>query len=294
MKFILNLILALICGAGYANAADISYFTGVVPDGYNYVLSSPDSRSSDLTPLIIALHSRGASGNNLRDVDFFGTIDAIESGLKIDAFVLAPQATGDVWDVDKVLKTVDHVLATNPIDSNRIYAIGMSMGGNGVADLIAAYPDKIAAAIILAGGTSPDKGVEMSKVPLWVIRGLDDRSEAISRTDNMVDGICMADGSRVVYTLIKGLGHRQHERLLYMPDFYDWLMSHSLAEPNRPVHTANDIKTKNLKNAYKGLKLREGSAAKRPGGLQGGRGPSGLRDRRGPRGIHGTTGPRRR
>ncbi len=242
-----------------------------VPDGYNFILYEPDSTATPL-PLIVSLHSRSASGKNLRNVNMFGTIDALHSGMKLDAFVLAPQATGDRWESEKVMRNIDWVVDHYNIDTSRIYAIGMSMGGNGVADLACAYPDRIAAAIVLAGSLTQGDVKNLNKLPLWIIRGQDDREEAIARTDVVVDQMrSQADKApRLVYSKVNGLNHRQHERILYMPYFYQWLMSHSLNDPNRSVNTTVDITSKTLKNSYKGLKLREGSAAKRksrrPGG----------------------------
>ncbi len=260
---ILSVLLTLVCMCGAAQET-LSTHIDEVDDGYNFILYVPDSATTAL-PLIITLHSRSAAGKNLADVDMFGTIDALHSGMALDAVVLAPQATGDKWEVEKIIKDVDWVLANYNIDSNRIYAIGMSMGGDGVANLSGAYPDRIAAAIILAGAYTGDDIANLNKLPLWVIRGDKDREEAIARTDKMVNAMRSQPDKapRLVYSKVKGLEHRQHERILYMPYFYQWLMSHNLKNPNRSVNTTIDVTTKLLKDSYKGLSLRDGSATKR-------------------------------
>lgn len=272
MRYFLSFFIAIALCISVSAHSGVSYHTNEVANGYNFILYTPDSVET-AKPLIITLHSRSASGKNLQDVDVFGTIDAIQSGMKMNAYVVAPQATDADWNTDKIMKVVDYVMANNNIDRNRIYAIGMSMGGNGVSDLVAANPDKIAAAIILAGSLTKGNPAEMSKMPLWIIRGMNDREEAIQRTDNMVTDISKTDSSRLVYSKVKGLDHRQHERILYMPYFYEWLMSHNLQDINRPVNTPIDLTAKMLNNSYKGLKLREGSAAKRKSRGHGPRGP---------------------
>lgn len=268
-----TLLAMMICLCAEAKST-ITRHENEVAGGYNFILAEPDS-VADAMPLIITLHSRGSSGRNLADVDKFGTIDAIQSGVVIDAYVLAPQATGADWDVEKVIKDVDWVIANRHIDTNRIYAIGMSMGGNGVADLAAAYPDRIAAAMILAGSLTKGDVANLGKLPLWVVRGMNDREEAISRTDKMVNDIQKSspNDSRLKYSKVNGLDHRQHERILYMPYFYEWLMSHSLQDSGRAIKPGIEITTKLLKNSYKGLNLREGSAAKRKSRGHGPRGP---------------------
>lgn len=251
-----------------------------VDGGYDFILYQPDSTSNAL-PLIITLHSRSVSGRNLTDVDMFGTIDALHSGMELNAVVLAPQATDDKWDAAKIMQNVDWALSHCNIDANRVYAIGMSMGGNGVASLVEAYPDRIAAAIILAGSLTDGDIANLNKVPLWVIRGQDDREEAIEQTDRMINLMRSQPDKapRLVYSKVKGLNHRQHERILYIPYFYQWLMSHSLLNPDRSVNTTVDVTARMLKDSYKGLKLRDGSAARRKSRFNGR--------------PHGPRGPRR-
>ncbi len=261
--FLIGLGAMLVLGGGVAQNR-ITYHENEVPGGYNYILSAP-ADSTTAKPLIITLHSRSATGNDLSRVDYFGTIDAIESGLEIDAYVLAPQATAPVWNAERIMQDVAWVVSHHNIDNHRIYAIGMSMGGNGVADLAAAYPDTIAAAIVLAGRLTRGDVCNLNKLPLWVIRGLNDREEAIAATDRMVEEMrsCPDKAPRLAYNQVKGLDHRQHERMLYMSCFYEWLMSHSFQDPDRSINTTLDVNTKLLRDAYKGLDLRKGSAAKR-------------------------------
>ncbi len=240
----LFIISVLIISVSFCTSAqsNFSIHLNEVKDGYNFILYQPDS-SDTAKPLIISLHSRSYSGNDLSEIDKFGIIDALHSGMDLDAIVLAPQATANYWDADKIMKDVDWVLSNYNVDPSRIYAIGMSMGGNGVANLAAAYPDRIAAAIVLAGSLTKGEVENLNKVPLWVIRGQNDREKAIERTDSMVNMMRSQPdhAPRLVYSKVPGIDHLQHERILYIPYFYQWLMSHNLKNPNRSVNTTIDI-----------------------------------------------------
>ncbi len=264
MRHIYILILFQIFSLTALAKGTFSNHVDEAPGGYDFVLYEPDAECCP-QPLIVALHSRSASGHDLEKVDMFGTIDALHSGMELDAVVIAPQADNDRWDPRKIKNNINWAITNLNIDPNRIYAIGMSMGGNGTAALAEAYPDSIAAAVILAGGLDKGMPANLNKVPVWLIRGDEDRPEAIERTERMVNHMRdQADGApRLIYTKVKGLDHRQHERALYMPYFYNWLLSHNLNDPGRPASTASELTIKHLKNSYKGLKLREGSAAKR-------------------------------
>jgi predicted peptidase len=159
---------------------------------------------------------------------------------------------------------VNYVSEHYQVDTNRISAIGMSMGGYGVADLIAAYPNNIAAGIVLGGGLTHGDAANLNKVPLWIIRGLKDREEAIARTEKTVKDMQKADSTtpRLVYTKVEDLDHRQHERALYMADFYNWLISHSITDDGRAIKPVFDVSTTTLSKSYKGLNIRPTSQTK--------------------------------
>jgi predicted peptidase len=258
------LLFALICLTAVAKGA-ITKHEQEVADGYNFLLYEPENTSEKL-PIIVALHGGSVCGNNLDMVDNFGTMDALESGMELNAYVIAPQnSSRSDWSAEKIMNIVNCVAEHYSVDTNRISAIGMSMGAYGVADLIAAYPDNIAAGIVLGGGLAHGDVANLNKVPLWIIRGLKDREEAIARTERTVKDMQEADPTtpRLVYTKVKGLDHRQHERALYMADFYSWMMSHNITDEGRAVKPVFEVSTKTLGKSYKGLNIRSTSQTKK-------------------------------
>jgi predicted peptidase len=258
------LLSAFICLTAVAKGT-ITKHEQEVADSYNFLLYEPQNTIEKL-PIIVSLHGGGVCGNNLDMVDNFGTMDALESGMELNAYVVAPQnSSRSDWSADKIMKIVNYVAEHYNVDTNRISAIGMSMGAYGVADLIAAYPDNIAAGIILGGGLSHGKIENLNKVPLWIIRGLNDREIAIAITENTVREMQRADSTtpRLVYTKVEGLDHRQHERVLYMTNFYNWLMSHSITDEGRAVRHVFEVSTKTLSKSYKGLTIRPTSQTKK-------------------------------
>ena len=67
---------------------------------YPFLLSLPEQAVLDsIPPIIIFLHGRSLSGNNLDLVRKYGVIDAVERGRKVPAIVIAPQVnSGSSWD----------------------------------------------------------------------------------------------------------------------------------------------------------------------------------------------------
>lgn len=75
---------------------------------------------------------------------------------------------------------VDHLIQNYPINPNRLYITGQSMGGGGTWDAIMRYPDKFAAAIPVCGYNDTTQAQLIKHIPLWVAHGL--RDEAVLPT----------------------------------------------------------------------------------------------------------------
>ena len=229
--------------------------TNQVKNGYNFWLHTPQSYSKEeAKPLVIFLHGRSLCGSHLHRVRRYGTLHAIDKGRVIDALVLAPQNPGGSWNPQKVMNTMLWVEDHYNVDTNRVYVVGISLGGYGTLDFIGTYPDKIAAAIALCGGTTLTDFSGLSQVPLWIFHGTADRAVPLSASQRVVNGIkAVGDTCRHIFTRLPGFNHGALAKILYLEETYDWLLEHSLKDKGRPVNKNYTISPKEIKNAYKGL-----------------------------------------
>jgi len=205
-------------------------------------------------PIVVFLHGKSLCGNDLAKVRQYGSIDALGRGRNIDAFVIAPQAQG-AWRPEKVMKIVDWVEERYTVDTNRLYVLGMSMGGYGTIDFAATYPDKVAAAVALCGGATEKQLCGLNDVPLWIVHGTADNLVPVRASDRVVDSMCACgDTSLLIFDRLEKVNHSRLARVFYLDQTYDWLFSHSLSDS---IKTANHIYSMNksvLDNAYKGLR----------------------------------------
>lgn len=256
LKFKIIPALALLISFVSNAAQKVEAVVGKVDGAYNYWFAQPDSldKTDEKKPIVIFLHGASLCGNDLNRVRRYGTIDAIDRGRKIDAYVIAPQNPGGAWNPAKIMKIVDHTLKKYNADPDRVYVIGMSLGGYGTIDLAAAYPDRIAAAMAFCGGGTSKHLGELNRVPLWIIHGTADSAIGISESDKVVSAMRAADHTtpRLIYDRIPGMNHSQPARFFYIPQTYKWLFSHSLKDENRPVSQRFDIMG-HTHNAYSGL-----------------------------------------
>jgi len=244
-------------------AQHLSAHRGIVDGAYNFWLYTPEQyvKGETAKPLIVFLHGRSLCGKDLNRVRRYGPLNALDMGMKIDAIILAPQNPGGSWKPEKVMKLVEWVEQHQTVDSNRIYVYGMSLGGYGTIDFAATYPDKVAAAMALCGGGTVKELCGLNKIPLWILHGTADRSVGVSASQRIVDAMkdCKSDEAeqidRLIWTRLQGLGHGQLARIFYLHDTYDWLLSHSLTDKDRPVNRDYEITPSSLnRDIYRAIR----------------------------------------
>lgn len=224
-----------------------------IPGGYDFWVYTPQDYyySLDNTPVIIFLHGRSLCGRNLNRVKRYGPLDAIVKGRQIEALVLVPQNPGGSWKPDKINDVLEWTKKHYPMDSTRVYVIGMSLGGYGTLDFAGTYPDKVAAAMALCGGSTLKNVSGLGELPLWIMHGTADRAVPIKQSKVVVEQLKKeGNDKRLRYDWLKGASHGALARILYMTKTYDWLFSHSLIDKNRPVNKEIDIDKSDLSKAY--------------------------------------------
>ena len=98
----------------------------------NYLLYLPaEYKESQKWPLVVYLHGGGASGENLLYVRAEGLTNQIERGKHFPFILLSPQSLRRGWDPELIVALIEHVSSTLPVDRDRVYLTGCSMGGFG-------------------------------------------------------------------------------------------------------------------------------------------------------------------
>lgn len=250
---IFSLLLTLITLPSLAGR--ISAHRGTVPNAYNFWLVEPDD-SMEAKPVFIFLHGASLCGNDPNRVKRYGTLDAVQKGRNLDAYIIAPQNPGGAWKPEKIMNILKWVEDWYNVDYDRIYVLGMSLGGYGTIDFVATYPDDVAAAMAFCGGGSVKDLTPLNNVPLWIVHGTADAAVSISQSDKVVSAMREADAStpRLIYDRMPGWNHGKPARLFYLAETYDWLLSHSLKDHKRPVKEGFKLTNELLGKAYSSLR----------------------------------------
>ncbi|WP_084139985.1 prolyl oligopeptidase family serine peptidase [Flavobacterium filum] len=191
---------------------------------YPFWIQVPEKQPEEKLPLLLFLHGKSLSGTDINRVKRYGVLRAIEKGRKIPAIVVAPQLASGSWNPDKVLELIEYLQKNYPIDEQRIYVCGMSLGGYGTLHFAGKHPDKLTAAVAICGGGNEKDGCRLATVPLWIQHGDVDYIVPLSESQKMYDAIKKCNiNADVTLTVIKGGNHGSVERLFHQDELYEWL-----------------------------------------------------------------------
>lgn len=223
-----------------------------------------NSLENVLYPVVITLHGLGDCGDdNYRHISHrlatsWGLDDFQE---KHPCYIFSPQCPeGSNWQSTKVYQGVmyllDSLLNHYPIDRERIYLTGVSLGGMGTWNYLVYNPELYAAAVPVCGALFTNGGLlkkqveSFRHVPIWNCHGSDDE---VVRTDesrkifntylefseyplfthhfyrdqfNLGEELIneyIADHCELIYSEIPNVGHNAYSYAYYTRQIKEWL-----------------------------------------------------------------------
>ena len=133
------------------------------------------------------------------------------------------------WEIKTVLEILEKVVSENNADRDRIYVMGLSMGGYATWDLIMRHGELFAAAMPICGGADPTKADKVKDIPIRTFHGDIDDSVPVEGTRAMVEAI-KALGGNIEYTEYPGLGHGIWDKACSSEGIGDWMFSKRLSD----------------------------------------------------------------
>jgi predicted peptidase len=199
-------------------------------------------------PLVLFLHGLGERGTeNARQlIHGAGEFAKEANRRKHPCFVVAPQCPpdklwvgGDLRNVRSdeyvmpekpsqpmalVLELIEKLPADLPIDKDRLYVTGLSMGGYGTWDLVQRRPELFAAAMPICGRGDLAQAAKLKNLPIWAFHGDADPVVPVARTKTMIAAIRAAGGTPKM-TLYAGVGHDSWTATYADPEVMAWLFA---------------------------------------------------------------------
>jgi dienelactone hydrolase len=158
--------------------------------------------------LLVCFH--GFTGN---ETHFGFAYDSMKAAGLADRYVvISLKSKGQGWakeDESDVLKTIDWVKSTYPIDPRRVFIWGMSNGGWMVSDFGGKHQDMIAGIVRYCGGTptAPTvKDAATTQSEYYLVHGDADDQVKVDGSRNLRRNL-LSQGYRFIYREIDGAGH---------------------------------------------------------------------------------------
>lgn len=217
-------------------------FTFSNPDKYRYDivyrLVVPENYDKNKKYPLILEYTPERGDDNFRQLDTNSVAKVLtgeEYASKYPCFILLPMCpkgthyhTGLKHPMNDVMEAtldiLDEVIQNFSVDTNRIYAGGVSAGASGVWELIARRPDLFAAAFPIAGAPADTSMAPLLKdVPIWAFTAADDGGAVLFNTRIVISEMRKL-GKTPKYTEYPYGQHAIWYTKVYKdPAFFQWL-----------------------------------------------------------------------
>jgi DNA gyrase inhibitor GyrI/predicted esterase len=199
------------------------------PEGYS-------EQKDKKWPLLVMLHGAGERSNNpekLRDHLFWNEL-LIKTKKEYPCIVTIPQCPfNEWWEPARVKDLIDQILAKYPIDPDRVYLSGLSMGGFGTWTTAGEYPELFAAIAPICGGGDVSDAANLKSIPIWAFHGDIDPVVSMNSSREMVDAVAALGGAPRL-TIYPGTAHNAWGPTLADPRYYQWLLQQNRKNRIKP------------------------------------------------------------
>lgn len=220
-------------------------YTNGKGDTLNYRRLYPDYDTLRKYPLVIFLHGSGERGNDNESQLKWGVMNFAtdQNMIKYPAIIIAPQCPEKMgWanfsakknsremllqpapskSMELLIALIKEIVKKLPVDTNRIYITGLSMGGFGTYDAIERYPELFAAAVPVCGGGDVTRASSIAHIPIWIFAGAEDAAVDPLYSLDMVEALSKA-GAHPGFTQYPEVGHFSWLGAYSDPLMMEWL-----------------------------------------------------------------------
>jgi len=222
------------------------------------ILLPRDFDSSKKYPMVLFLHGAGERGNDNVKQLTHGSRLFLQGTIRrrYPAIVVFPQCPEDsYWSNVKIItdqknqkrtfefqvdgeptKALDlaiglerELMKAYPVDTGKIYVMGLSMGGMGTFEILRRMPGVFAAAVPICGGADTLTAKTIHKTAFWVFHGANDDVVPVKFSEDMVRALQgFYSTTEMQFTVYQGVGHNCWDRAFAEPELLRWLFAQRL------------------------------------------------------------------
>ena len=197
---------------------------------FKYVQYLPkDFDENQKYPLVLFLHGAGERGDDLDLASCHGFMKHVrEEGKEYPFIYIAPQCpSGKYWGcyTESLLAFLDYICSTLPVDMERVYLTGLSMGGTGTFMLAMAAPERFAAIAPICGSGIVWFAEGLKDIPVMMYHGDCDSVVPVYESVTMLSKIHQR-GGQAELKILYGVGHNAWDAAYGGDELVQWLLSH--------------------------------------------------------------------
>ena len=201
-----------------------------------YLMYIPENYTPEKNwPLILFLHGSGQTGTNIERLKEEPLPKTLDTQTDFPFIVISPQLPAGYWStyIDPLDELLDSIQGTLPVDPNRFYLTGLSLGGFGTWEYALRHPDRFAAIAPIAGGylfqshDVPDDICKLKNLPIWAFHGAQDTLVEPYQSEVLIIAL-QSCGGNAKLTIYPEAGHEASWRNAYAdPALYEWLLKNT-------------------------------------------------------------------
>ena len=225
----------------------------------NYRVHYPenyDENDNKTYPIVLILHGHGETGkDNVGQLRVWGNC-ILDIASREDVIIVVPQCVCDngyakEWIESEhkfnlignrklpenptlalaaVAGLMNHFIESGKVDTNRVYAMGSSMGACGIWELMVREKGMFSAALLMCGAGIPSGAENLVDVDIWSFHGTADTTVPPDGTRNMENAIKEAGGTKMKATYLEGIDHNCMNYCFEHGDILGWLISQTKAD----------------------------------------------------------------
>jgi len=210
------------------------YYNADFGQGFHYLKYTPkDLPTDEKLPLVIYMHGAGergnADGSQVDLVSVHGYFKHIKQGKEYPVMMVAPQCpAGGYWGshIESLNRFLDHVIAENNVDTERIYLTGNSMGGTATWLWALDNAERFAAIAPVCGEGISWYGGRLSDLPVRAFHGDCDTVVSPHQSLAMVAAINLySKKANASLTLLPGVAHNAWDPVYSDDSLIEWFLT---------------------------------------------------------------------
>jgi predicted peptidase len=180
-------------------------------------------------PLLVFLHGSAESGIDLEKLKVHGLPKILATRRDFPFVVASPQTPSQLRPLDPLTLNamLDELLTQLPLDRDRVYLTGISMGGFMSYQWASENPARFAAIVPVSGAWAPEDACRLKDLAIWAFHGAKDHTVPVERDETMIKAINACGGHAQITVDPDG----DHDDLYWSAvygnsELYDWLLNH--------------------------------------------------------------------